>query len=117
MHEMSIVTSLLDVVREEMAKHGVQKLIVVRVCYGALTNVVPEALSFGFEALTQNTDLEGARLETRLIPLTMHCAACDQDFQPPERQIFTSVCPHCGAESAHAIVGGKELYIQDIEAE
>lgn len=117
MHEMSIITSLLDVVREEMVKHSVQKLHVVRIRHGALTNVVPEALTFAFEALIQNTDLEGARLETELIPLTLHCAACNKDFQPPSRQIFTSVCPHCNDEAAHAIIGGKELYIKDIEAE
>lgn len=117
MHEMSIITSLLDVIREEMLKHSVQKLFVVRVRYGALTNVVPEALTFAFEALTHGTEFEGARLETELVPFTLHCTACDQDFQPPDRQIFASICPHCQTEATHTIVGGKELYIQHIEAE
>lgn len=117
MHEMSIVTSLLEVVREEMQKHDVTRLYVVRVRHGVLTNVVPEALSFAFEALTCNTDLQGARLETEQVPLTLHCAACDTDFEAAERQIFTSICPHCGSDTAHAVVGGRELYIQHIEAE
>ncbi len=58
MHEMSVVTSLLSIVREEMAKHDVHRLLLVRVRYGALANIVPEALSFAFEALTAGTDFE-----------------------------------------------------------
>ena len=45
MHEMSVVTSLLSIVREEMEKHDVHRLLLVRVRYGALSNIVPEALS------------------------------------------------------------------------
>ena len=35
MHEMSVVTSLLSIVREEMEKHNVHRLLLVRVRYGA----------------------------------------------------------------------------------
>lgn len=61
MHEMSVVSSLLSIVQEEMQKHGVSRLLLVRVRYGALANIVPEALSFAFEALTMETPFEGAR--------------------------------------------------------
>lgn len=117
MHEMSVVTSLLDMVREEMQKHRVERLLLVRVRYGVLTNIVPEALSFAFEALTQGTPFEGAVLETEVVPLTLRCVACEKTFTLEDRHFFTAVCTHCGTESAHTIVGGRELYLQHIEAE
>lgn len=81
MHELSVVTSLLALVREEMAKHGVQRLLSVRVRYGALTNIVPEALSFAFEALTAGTDFDGAVLEMEETPLELRCSECGSLFR------------------------------------
>ena len=84
MHEMSVVTSLLSIVREEMEKHDVHRLLLVRVRYGALSNIVPEALSFAFEALTAGTDFESAVLETEEGSLTLQCFPCGHNF--PARQ-------------------------------
>lgn len=117
MHEMSVVTSLMEMLREEMRKHNVQRLLLVRVRYGVLTNIVPEALSFAFEALTQGTDLEGAKLETEVVPLTLRCVGCGEEFVLEDRHFFTAICPGCQLESSHTIVGGRELYLQHIEAE
>ena len=97
MHEMSVVTSLLSIVREEMEKHDVHRLLLVRVRYGALSNIVPEALSFAFEALTAGTDFEGAVLETE--------------------EHFFAPCPACGEQYGHSMETGRELYVQHIEAE
>ena len=44
MHEMSLVTSLLSIIREEMERHALHRLLQVRARYGALANVVPEAV-------------------------------------------------------------------------
>ena len=49
MHKMSLVTSLLSIIREEMERHARHRLLQVRVRYGALANIVPEALSVAFE--------------------------------------------------------------------
>ena len=117
MHEMSIITSLLSIVREEMSRHNVSKLLVVRVRYGVLTNIVPEAMAFAFEALTTGTDLEGAKLETEEIPLTLHCAACDKEFSTTDRNVFRATCPFCGCNEGHVPMNGRELYLQHLEAE
>lgn len=117
MHEMSVVTSLLSLVREEMEKHGVARLILVRVRYGALTNIVPEALSFAFEALTTGTDFEGASLETEEVPLTLRCSGCSAVFTPEGGNLFMAACPCCGAQQGHAVETGRELYLQHLEAE
>lgn len=118
MHEMSLTVSLLDIVREEMKKHGAEKLVLVRVRYGALANVVPEALSMAFEVLTVDTDWDGARLELTEEPVRLACGGCGREFEP--RAVATALfspCPHCGEEIGHAVLSGKELYIDHIEVE
>ena len=108
MHEMSVVTSLLSIVREEMEKHDVHRLLLVRVRYGALSNIVPEALSFAFE---------GAVLETEEVPITLKCSQCGHTFPAVKGEHFFAPCPACGEQYGHSMETGRELYVQHIEAE
>lgn len=117
MHEMSVITSLLSIVREEMEKHHVQHLLLVRVRYGTLANIVPEALSFAFEALTADTDFAGAVLELEEVPVTLRCHQCGFLFTPPKKEAFGASCPQCGEQKGHQLETGRELYVQHIEAE
>ncbi|MDR2694766.1 MAG: hydrogenase maturation nickel metallochaperone HypA [Deltaproteobacteria bacterium] len=117
MHEMSIVTSLLSLVAEELDKRRLEKLLAVRVRHGALANIVPEAMSFAFEALTQGGPYEGARLELEEEPLVLRCA-CGASFQPEQkRELLFAACPACGETLGHTVEKGRELYLQHIEAE
>lgn len=118
MHEMSLTNSLLDIAREEMKKHGASRLLLVRVRYGALANVVPEALSMAFEVLTQGTDLEGARLELDEEPVILACGDCGREFAPPPAAAgMFSACPHCGQDFGHRVLSGKSLYLDHLEVE
>ena len=117
MHEMSIVSSLLEMIDGEMKKHGVEKLLVVEVHYGVMAGIVPEALSFAFEALTTGTKFEGAVLETKEIPLTLTCSRCGHTFTPAPEERYFADCPACGSPGGHKVTGGRELYLQRIEAE
>ena len=117
MHEISLVTTLLALIEEELAKHQLTKLHVVRVRYGALANVVPEAMSFAFEALTQGGSFEGARLELEEEPLVLRCA-CGASFSPGHtRGLRFAPCPACSETHGHTVEKGRELYLQHIEAE
>ncbi|MDR0238612.1 MAG: hydrogenase maturation nickel metallochaperone HypA [Deltaproteobacteria bacterium] len=117
MHEISIVTSLLSLVEEELAKRQLQKLLVVRVRHGALANIVPDAMSFAFEALTLGGPFEGARLELEEEPVVLRCS-CGASFNPEQkRELLFAPCPACGATWGHTVETGRELYLQHIEAE
>ncbi len=118
MHEMSLTVSLLDIVREEMKKHNAAKLLLVRVRYGALANVVPEALAMAFEVLTQGSELEGARLALDEEPVLLSCGGCAREFRPETTAAARfAPCPSCGEELGHTVLTGKELYIDHIEVE
>ena len=117
MHELSVATSLLNIIRQEMDKHGTTKLLSVKVVCGKLSNVVPEALSFAFEALTKGTTMEGALLELEEIPLTMRCRVCATEFTPELANALFAPCPQCGEEFGQILLTGKELYLENLHAE
>lgn len=119
MHEMSLATSLLTIVRQEMEKHGAKRLVLVRMRCGALANVVPEALSMAFEIQIQDTPFVGARLVLQEEPLRLACGGCGLEFAPEPGMpgALFSGCPSCGEEIGHKVLAGKELYIDHIEVE
>lgn len=117
MHEMSIVQGLLDIIRQEMGRHGVSRLHEVRIVHGRLANVVPEALDLAWEVLTMDTELAGARLTTEEVPLRLRCGGCRAEFSPEHLSAVLAPCSLCGEQIGHEVVAGRELYIAHIEAE
>ncbi|WP_027183484.1 hydrogenase maturation nickel metallochaperone HypA [Desulfovibrio inopinatus] len=117
MHEMSIAQNLLEIISQEMAKNGMTTLHTVKIKYGRMASVVPEALETAFMAVTIKTDLEGAVLELEEIPVTLECSDCGHEFTPDEDEILLHPCPQCGQDFGHTVKTGRELYIEYIEAE
>ncbi|MDQ7031619.1 MAG: hydrogenase maturation nickel metallochaperone HypA [Desulfonauticus sp.] len=117
MHELSIAQSLLDIIKEEMAKNNVTKLLKVKIKYGQLSAIVPEALQTAFKVLTADTPLEHAKIIAEEVPLRARCRKCKKEFTPDPDEFVIIYCPYCKAEFGHEIISGKELIIEEIEAE
>lgn len=117
MHEMSIISGMLGVVRDEMAKHGLKELTAVRLVYGKLANVVPEALELAFEIMTEEQGFKNVQLTLVEVPAKLKCRGCGVEFTPEDGSIHFAPCPTCGEELGHSVLSGRELYIENIEAE
>ncbi|MBU4526584.1 MAG: hydrogenase maturation nickel metallochaperone HypA [Desulfomicrobium sp.] len=117
MHELSIAESLIKIIGEEMAKHGLKKLHSVKIVYGQISAIVPEALEMAFEVLTVDTPFAGAAMEIEVKPMVVRCRQCGQEFSPTQEQRLIMPCPQCATELGHEIISGRELYIENIEAE
>ncbi|HBZ57355.1 MAG TPA: hydrogenase maturation nickel metallochaperone HypA, partial [Syntrophobacteraceae bacterium] len=59
MHELAIAQNVLDVVLEEGHRHGLAQVTSIRLEVGALAAVVPDALRFCFEMVSQQTIAAG----------------------------------------------------------
>jgi len=115
MHELSLIQSMIEIIREERAKHGMERIVRVRVVNGALSGAVSDSLAFGWECLTQEGELKGVALDIVDAPLTVNCGACGKPFEPEDTHYMP--CPACGEILGHDITGGKELFIDEIEAD
>jgi hydrogenase nickel incorporation protein HypA/HybF len=112
MHELSIVTSIVESVTESLAAYPGARVLEVRLRVGALASVVPESLEFCYPIATEGTPLEGSRLVVNVLPVVMHCAPCGQDVELEGVQSFR--CPRCG-EPCSDMRQGREMEIESYE--
>lgn len=108
MHELSLMTSLLDAAA---ATAGGSPVCALRVRVGPLSGVVIDALRFAFEALAPGTPAEGARLDIEETVPLFHCPRCAADYETP---VGSYLCPSCGSGDGE-LRGGNELELVSIE--
>jgi len=113
LHELSIAAAILDRVAAEAARHAGARFTKVGVRVGELSGVDPEALSFGFEALTMESPWEGLALEIEHCPRMQRCRQCQYTFPCSN---YETRCPKCGAGDT-ILVAGEELDIAFMETE
>jgi hydrogenase nickel incorporation protein HypA/HybF len=112
MHELSIVSSVVESVTESLAAWPRARVLEVRLRVGVLASVVEDSLQFCYGIATENTPLAGSRLVVRSIPVTVHCQACHRAGELPSLQDFR--CPHCGVPATD-VRSGRELEIESVE--
>lgn len=113
MHEMSLMEGIFEALHKSIEPYPGARVIKVNLVVGALTNAVPDALEFAFEAFSKGTRAEGAQLEIELVPLTIKCGQCNWEG-PGEVTQFE--CPKCQSWQLE-IVTGRELLIKSLEVE
>ncbi len=114
MHELSLVESILQIVDEYAAKDGFSRVTSLRLSFGKLSCVVPQALSFAFEVQSKGTRAEGAALELEILPAAIHCLACEKDFEVDR---FEAQCPLCRGHEVLLVGGTEELKLIELDVE
>jgi len=111
MHEISLIENIIDIITSEMRKYNITKVSIIRLRIGKMSHVVPEALTFGFEAMSKDTPLEGAELVIENVPTKGRCDNCETEFVMTD---ILGICPDCGGTKIE-IISGKELEIAEFE--
>jgi hydrogenase nickel incorporation protein HypA/HybF len=110
MHELSIADAIAKVAGSQAAG---RRVVCVSVRVGHLRQVVPSALEFAFELVTQGTELEGAGLELEHVPAAGCCRNCGAHTALPQ---FPLACERCGSLDVE-ITAGEELTVEELEIE
>ena len=113
MHELSIASSIVDTILKEVDKRKLKSVSLIALEIGALTDIVPDSLLFGFEAITKDTILQKTKLEINIVPIKGSCTDCRKSFEVSE---FVFICPNCSSGNIK-VEQGNELDIAYIEAE
>jgi len=114
MHEMALVQSIMEIVEDQAKIHEASKVVGIKLEFGALTAVMPSAISFAFEVLSQGGIAEGARLDIRIIPIKIFCVECSKEMILEEYQPF---CPVCSSAALKILEGRDEMRIAELEIE
>ena len=110
MHELSIAEGVVGIVSRNAAGRRVSK---VELKVGHLRQVVPSALQFAFELLTNGTPLEGAELVIEDVPARGRCKRCGAETQ---MRAFPLQCARCGGLDLE-VETGEELLVDALEIE
>ncbi len=113
MHELSIAESIVKTVIKEANKRNATKIYGIGLKIGALTDIVNDALEFGFQAIIPGTILENAKLNIENVPLVCLCKNCQKKHEVDR---FLFICPDCGGRDLE-IKSGNELDIVYIDLE
>jgi hydrogenase nickel incorporation protein HypA/HybF len=113
MHEFAIASSVLDAVRAEARLRPGTRVSKIGVRIGDLAGLDPDALSFCFEALTKETDLEAVVLEIERKPRRQRCSRCANEFEVLN---YETSCSECG-EQLTVFLSGDELELAYLELE
>lgn len=106
--------SILEVVEEEMRRHGDAKVEAIHVRLGPLSGVDKTALVSAYELAREVTPFAGARLEFEDVPIVVFCKRCNAARGVESLQHFC--CTECGAPASE-ILRGRELELAALELE
>ena len=113
MHELSICEHLLALVEQEARRHGVTRIIRLRVEIGRLSCLEPEALRFAFDAMAPGTIAEAAKLQIDQPPIRATCKDCGTSIELESR---FAPCTLCGSARLE-VHRGEEMRFLEMEAD
>ena len=108
MHELSIASAVLAIVQRHADGRRVER---VELRIGHLRQVVPDALEFAWELVSDGTVAQGAALHIEEVPATVRCARCGGEST---LRAFPARCARCGSLDAET-TGGDELLVDALE--
>lgn len=111
MHEVSIAEDIIEIIKAEMPKYNITKIDSIKIRIGNMSQVMPDALIFGFEFLSKGTQFENAKIIIERVPTKGRCRNCGCEFVIED---IMDNCPECG-EIYIDIISGKELEILEFE--
>ena len=116
MHELGLMTGVLDTARTAAEKAGALRVTRVDITVGEMTECIRDALDFAFEALR---DLEEyrlfaeAELVIHMVEPRSRCLECGAEYTHDR---FHMLCPECGGFVTE-LLAGRELEISSIEVD
>ncbi len=114
MHELGLMTGVMDAATAAARDAGARKLLAVKLSIGEANEAVEDALRFAFDALAEADPFtEGAALELTMIRPRSICLECGEEFQ---HDLYSRFCPACDS-FATELVAGRELQIDSIEVD
>ncbi len=114
MHELGIMTGVMDAVTKSAHDAGADKVLKVTLSVGEMTECIQDALEFAFEALTEDDPfVRDAELTINMIKPKSRCMECGTEF---EHDRFHMFCPECDS-FATELLAGRELQIDSIEVD
>ena len=110
MHEIGIVRSMCQTVRNYAQEHNIERICEIVCQVGELSLVIPEYLEDIYPKVTKGTEFENTKLILEIIPGLAECDDCDEIFNVVEHEGY---CPNCGSFEK-TVLSGKDFCVKEI---
>lgn len=119
MHEVSVVSNMVDAILKELENYDVERVEEVNVVIGDLTSLGAEQLGFAYEIVTRGTVLEGSKFVIEREEVRVRCKDCgyegpadmlESDFM--DHSVPVIACPKCGGPVD--ITAGESCRVRDL---
>ncbi len=115
MHELSIMSNILDIVLDHANRHGVNRVNKINLEVGELSDLLPEWMQMYFDFVSKDTIAEKAELCIDRVPARVRCSSCKHEYTMT-RENWQFTCPSCDSASVE-LLSGREFKIISIEVE
>lgn len=122
MHEFSVMSDVMEALKEEALKHDFKGVKEVVLEVGVLTFLAHEQLRFSYKVLSEGTVFDGSELSIENRPAMVRCDSCGyegeggfRDEPGFHRVMPTFSCPKC--DEPTSVVSGNECIIRRIVAD
>lgn len=125
MHEVSVMSSIIEAVLSELKNYNVESVEEVYLTVGEMTYLGTEQLEFAYELLTQGTILEGSKLVIEKEKIEVKCNSCDyegninyledgmEDGAYHTKMPIIS-CPQCSSQVE--VIKGRSCVVKSVKA-
>lgn len=105
MHEMALMGDILQLIQEDAAEKGLQKIDQIELVVGEVSNAMPDALVMAFAIYKeQNPQFISQDAELIIHPeeAKAECVLCGANYRPDKK---LALCPECNMPSGKVISG------------
>ncbi|OHD66445.1 MAG: hydrogenase maturation nickel metallochaperone HypA [Spirochaetes bacterium RBG_13_51_14] len=113
MHELSVMSSILNIVLDHANKNNADKVIKINLKIGHLSDIIPEWAQNYFDMLSKDTIADGAELSVEHVPVKLRCLSCGHEHTF-EKKDWSFTCVKCGSSEIE-LLEGREFFITSIE--
>jgi len=118
MHELSVMTQIVESVLSEAKRRNAKKVEEVDLKIGEFTMLGDEQMRFAYEVLSRDTVLDGSKLNIGRIKGKIRCTNCGYEGpvklaeDTPHKMVPILECPKC--QSPAKIIEGIECVVRNI---
>ena len=120
MHELGVISNLVDSSEHLAAQNGIHKLGYIKIDVGEMSGVVSQFMRNLWKIGTKGTILEGAELIVNDIKAIVECADCAEQFslmESADENNDKPCCPKCGSMNFFLVNDDcKEIVITELGA-
>lgn len=116
MHEMGIMTNVLDMALEYSKGNNVKRIQKINLEVGEYSGIIPKIAQDFFTFLAKDTIAAGAVIEIKKVPLKYICYECGKlNTAIPGKTTF--LCSECGSDDIQFLSSGREWRMESMEVE